>query len=82
MKKYTAHAHAQTVIFYKLDAYNFFLEDDERVPKVFVLPKHSKLRRELDDYISQWAWDAVDSDDLIEVTESDERIVLARASDI
>ena len=82
MKKYTAHAHNQTVIFYKLDAYNFFLEDDKGVPKVFVLPKHSKLRRELDDYISQYVLDAVDSDDLIEVTESDERIVLARASDI
>tara|TARA_R110000803_G_scaffold74496_2_gene138527 strand:+ start:1464 stop:1793 length:330 start_codon:yes stop_codon:yes gene_type:complete len=70
MKKYnTVNVHQQIVTFYKSDDDGNTLKNDDGSTKTFVAPRYSKLRRELDDHIQKYVWDAVDSEELVEIAE-------------
>ena len=82
-KKYnTANVYQQIVTFYKTDDDGNTLKNDNGSTKTFVAPRYSKLRMELDHHNLRYAWDVVDSDDLIEVTEMSYRCQLAGAQEI
>jgi hypothetical protein len=58
--------------FYKTNADGVLKNDDGSI-KIFVAPRHSKLHEDLAHLIQRYAWDVMNSEELVEITDASAR---------
>lgn len=55
--------------FYQTDADGNTLKNDDGSIKIFVAPRYSKLHEDLAHLIQRYAWDVMNSGELVEITD-------------
>lgn len=55
--------------FYKRDADGNTLKNDDGSTKIFVAPRYGKLHEDLAHLIQRYAWDVMNSEELVEITD-------------